>query len=214
MRPSQARAGASASGLRGLPGLLARRSDGAVYVEFLIVFVPFFVFLSCLLQVALLANATIVVDRAAFAAARAAAVVVAECPANVGDVDPATVNTLTPARKKYVNAAAYIAPTPLVLDGSIGVDDVMPLVEFPDAPGGTDLSAGGAIASFSPMQPTSVSDVRVRVNTMFICKIPLASALVCSGLLKSAGLTPSLAVSSEAVFPYQGATYTYMSTCQ
>ena len=59
-----------------------------------------------------------------------------------------------------------------------------------------------------------ISDVRVRVNTMFICKIPLASALVCSGLLKSAGLTPSLAVSSEAVFPYQGATYTYMSTCQ
>jgi hypothetical protein len=193
---------------------LLRSTGGAVYVEFLIVFMPFFVFFLCLWQLSILFYATLVVDHAAFAAARAAAVVAAECPENVGDTDPLTVNTLSPARKKYVSAATYVALTPLILNGTLGVDDVVPIVQYPDLPGGIDHGKGGAIPSFEPMTPTSVSNVRVRVNVMFICKIAFANAIICDGLLKAPGVPASLPLSAEGVFPFQGATYTYASTCQ
>jgi hypothetical protein len=160
--------------------------------------------------------ARLVVDHAAFAAARAAAVVAAECPRNVGDTDPFTVNTLTEARKKYVKAAAYVALTPLILDGTLGVDDVVPIVQFPETPGGVDLGKGIG-PMYEPMTPTSVSNVRVRVNTMFICKIAIANAIMCNGILGklSGGLGPaSLPLSAEGVFPFQGATYIYASTCE
>jgi hypothetical protein len=194
-----------------------RGCAGAVYVEMLIVFMPFFVFFLCLWQLSILFYATLVVDHAAFAAARAAAVVVAECPRNVGDADPLTVNTLSEARKKYVKAAAYVALTPLVLDGTIGVDDVVPLVQYPESFGGADTGKGGAIPAFEPMTATHVSNVRVRVNAMFVCRIAIANAIVCNGLLThvAGALTPaSLPLSSEAVFPFQGATYTYASDCE
>jgi hypothetical protein len=177
---------------------------------------PFFVFFLCLWQISILFYASLVVVHAAFAAARAAAVVAAECPQNVGDTDPLTVNTLSEARKKYVKAAAYIALTPLILDGTLGVDDVVPIVQFPGKPGGIDLGKKG-VPSYEPMTPTSVSNVRVRVNTMFVCKIAFANAIVCNGLLKkiSGGIAPaSLPLSAEGVFPFQGATYTYASTCE
>jgi TadE-like protein len=196
---------------------LLRSSGGAVYVEFLIAFMPFFVFFLCLWQLSILFYATLVVDHAAFAAARAAAVVAAECPRNVGDTDPFTVNTLTEARKKHVKAAAYVALTPLILDGTLGVDDVVPIVQYPDKLGGVDLGKSGIGPSFEPMTPTSVSNVRVRVNAMFICKIAIANALVCNGLTAklSGGVAPaSMPLSAEGVFPFQGATYTYASTCE
>lgn len=195
----------------------ATSTSGAVYVEFLFVCLPVFVFFLCLWQLSILFYATLVVDHAAFSAARAAAVVAAECPRNVGDGDPLTVNTLTDARKKYVKAAAYVALTPLVLDGTLGVDDVLPVVQYPETLGGADMGKTGMSPAYEPMTATSVSNVRVRVNAMFVCNIAIANAIVCNGLLnKVAGsLTPaSLPLSSEAVFPFQGATYTYASTCE
>jgi hypothetical protein len=196
---------------------LLRGTGGAVYVEFLIAFMPFFLFFLCLWQLSILFYASLVVDHAAFAAARAAAVVVAECPRNVGETDPLTVNRLTEGRKKYVKAAAYVALTPLILDGTLGVDDVVPLVQYPDRPGGVDMGKDGMTPWYEPMTPTSVSNVRVRVHTMFVCKIAFANAIVCNGLLNKLGgdfAPASLPLSAEGVFPFQGATYTYASTCE
>ncbi len=198
---------------RGLGG----DAGGAVYLEFLIAFMPFFIFFLCLWQLSILFYAKLVVDHAAFSAARAAAVVVAECPLNVGDTDPHSVNKLTESRQKYVKAAAYIALTPLVLDGTIGIPDAVPFLEYPDFPGGVDMALGAKTPSYTPMSATSLSNIRVRINTMFICKIALADVIVCDGLLsKIAGgaLPYSRMLSTEAVFPYQGASYTYESTCQ
>jgi hypothetical protein len=196
---------------------LREDAGGAVYLEFLIAFMPFFIFFLCLWQLSILFYAKLVVDHAAFSAARAAAVVVAECPLNVGDTDPNTVNKLTESRQKYVKAAAYIALTPLVLDGTIGIPDAVPFLEYPNLPGGVDMALGAKTPSYAPMSATSLSNIRVRINTMFICKIALADVIVCDGLLSklSGGALPySMPLSSEAVFPYQGASYTYASTCQ
>jgi hypothetical protein len=201
------------------PDRLGLRDDasGAVYLEFLIAFMPFFIFFLCLWQLSILFYAKLVVDHAAFAAARAAAVVVAECPLTVGDVGPNTVNRLTESRQKYVRTAAYVALTPLILDGTIGIPDTIPFLEYPDLPGGLDMAAGAKVPSYAPMAATSVSNIRVRINTMFVCKIALADAFVCDGLLQklSGGTLPyTRFLSTEAVFPYQGASYTYASTCQ
>jgi hypothetical protein len=196
---------------------LRQDASGAVYLEFLIAFMPFFIFFLCLWQLSILFYAKLVVDHAAFSAARAAAVVVAECPQNVGDTDPNTVNKLTENRQKYVKASAYIALTPLILDGTIGIPDALPFLEYPDFPGGLDMAVGEKTPSYAPMSSTSLSNIRVRINTMFVCKIALADAIVCGGLLnklEGAAVPYTRALSSESVFPFQGASYSYASTCQ
>lgn len=185
-------------------------SCGAVYVEFLIAFLPFLTFFLCLWQVSILYYTKIIVDNAAFAAARAAAVIVAE---NANRVDPSggptSVNQLTPSRDDYVRTAAEIALAPLILDGTILTVDVK--YPTPDQPGSDDAMRG---KTYPGMGNSSVSLMRVRVETIMNCKIGLANAILCPadtllGLFtKQFGLFV-LPVRSEAVFPYQGARYTY-----
>jgi len=67
----------------------ARGTEGAVYVEFLIVFMPLFTFFMCMVQLALLEGAGLVVQHAANRGARAAIVVSDDDPANYpGDRNP------------------------------------------------------------------------------------------------------------------------------
>jgi Flp pilus assembly protein TadG len=196
---------------------LGADTRGAVYVEFLIAFLPFLIFFLCLWQVSILYYAKLVMDHAAFAAARAAAVVVAECPKTVGDSGANTVNTLTENRQKYVSNAAYVALTPLILDGTIGLSLTGPnFVEFPATLGGADQAADGKTPAYAPMT-NSLSNIRVRVNAAFICRIAFANAIMCNGFLAklTGGLFPmSVPISSEAVYPFQGASYAYTSDCK
>ena len=198
------------------PGL-GRDTRGAVYVEFLVAFIPFLVFFLCLWQVSILYYAKLIVDHAAFAAARAAAVVVAECPQNVGDSGASTVNTLTDSRQKYVSAAAYVALTPLILDGTIGTNISGPnFIEYPATLGGADQAANNATPAYTPMTG-SLSNIRVRVNATFICRIAFANMIMCNGFWsRFVGnlIPPNLPISSEAVFPFQGASYAYTSNCK
>lgn len=200
---------------------LRRDTRGAVYVEFLIAFLPFLIFFLCLWQVSVLYYAKLIMDHAAFAAARAAAVVVAECPQNVGDKGGAkSVNTLTESRQKYVANAAYVALTPLILDGTIGLSYLPKapnFVEFPATLGGKDEAAGSATPAYTPMT-SSLSNIRVRVNAVFICRIAFANMILCkSGWLSNLSSKldpPNVSISSEAVFPFQGASYAYTSDCK
>jgi hypothetical protein len=199
-------------------GSLGRDTRGAVYVEFLVAFLPFLIFFLCLWQVSILYYAKLIVDHAAFAAARAAAVVVAECPQNVGDSGAKTVNTLTENRKKEIENAAYVALTPLILDGTIGLEPGGPeFVEFPATLGGADQAAKGATPSYAPMT-SALSNIRVRVNAAFMCRIGAANLILCHGGFTSGILgffdPPHLPISSEAVFPFQGASYAYASDCK
>jgi Flp pilus assembly protein TadG len=198
---------------------LARDERGAVYVEFLVAFLPFLIFFMCLWQVSILYYAKLMVDHAAFAAARAAAVVVAECPSNVGD--SGNVNTLSSARQSYVSAAAYFALAPLILDGTLGWDPAgASFVEYPATAGGADQAASGATPSYSSMTPPgSVSTIRTRVNATFICRVAFANVILCNGWASHfsslwSAFPPSLPIVSEGVFPFQGASYTYASNCQ
>jgi hypothetical protein len=207
--------GERCQGARGLLG----SSRGAVYVEFLVAFLPFLVFFLCLWQVTILYYAKLMVDHAAFAAARAAAVVVAECPGNVND--SGGVNTLTSARQSYVSAAAYLALAPLILDGTIGQDPFGPsFIEYPATPGGPDQAANGATPSYPSMTPPgAVSNIRTRVNATFICKIAFANVILCNGWASHFSslwsvFPPSLPIVSESAYPYQGASYNYASGCQ
>ena len=67
------------------------------YVEFIVAFLPFFIMFLCLWQVAILYWTKLMVDHAAFSAARAAAVIVAEDPNNVGTRVERPTNSPTPA---------------------------------------------------------------------------------------------------------------------
>jgi hypothetical protein len=187
----------------------ALRGDarGSIYVEFLIAFLPFFIFFLCLWQLSILFYGQLMVDHAAFAAARAAAVVVAECPDVVGDTGPATVNHLTDQRKTRIEAAAYIALAPLILDGTIGVSTDQPFVTYPTTP----LALSGTQVAYAPMT-NSLSNIRVRVNATLICKIAIANEIECGSFL--ALLPHEKSLHGEAVFPFQGASYTYQPGCQ
>ncbi len=190
---------------------LPRDVRGAVYVEFLIAFLPFFVFFLCLWQVTILYYTKLMVDHAALAAARAAAVIVAESSNRVDpNGGPSSVNELTGSRAAFVRSAAEIALAPLILDGTIFEVNVM--YPAPNTPGGADSMEG---KTYAPMGQQSASLMRVQVQAMMYCKIAFANAIMCpptttleriDHLFQKWFLLPVVA---EAVFPYQGASYTY-----
>lgn len=64
---------------------LVRDHRGVAYLEFLIAFLPLWTFALCIFQLALIAQANLMVRHAADAAARAAAVVLPDDPAEYGD---------------------------------------------------------------------------------------------------------------------------------
>jgi hypothetical protein len=177
---------------------------GAVYVEFLIAFMPFFMFFLCLWQLTILYNAKLMVDHAAFSAARAAAVVMAEQPDIVDpDVKEAPlppINQWTESRGKLVDTSAQLALAPLIIDGTIYT---VAEVQY--------LRAAGSNATtkqFDPMthdlvQPTMM---RVRVQATALCRIGLANAIMCPRN-SDAGGRFAVTMQSDALFPYQGAQY-------
>lgn len=66
------------------PDTLRRNTSGAVYVEFLVAFIPFFVMVLGMIQEALMYSAHLVVQHAAASAARAAIVVFPDCDHRYG----------------------------------------------------------------------------------------------------------------------------------
>jgi hypothetical protein len=170
---------------------------GAVYVEFLIAFMPLLVLFMCLWQMSRMYTTSLAVQHAAVTAARSGAVVFADDPASYGGE---AVGQVTPKRRQAVEGAALIPLAPFILDGSL----VSVNVTFPSQPGGTDDRS-----QFNPSDPTTSDDasrvdfVRVRVATTFRCRIPLADRIACDAL------TGTRTITREAAFPYQGASYTY-----
>jgi Flp pilus assembly protein TadG len=181
---------------------------GAVYVEFMVAFMPFFLFFLCLWQVAILYWTKLMVDHAAFSAARAAAVIVAEDPNNVGD-SSGTANTLTNTRASLIQNAAYIALAPLMINGTL--DNVS--LQYPDPtqpPGSADAMMN---KQYKPMSGNTVGNIRVRVTATMQCRIAFANLIMCGNFFQKQfgtfGLDPTVSVVGEYPYPYQGAGYTY-----
>ena len=181
---------------------------GAVYVEFLIAFLPFLVMFLCLWQISILFSVKLMVDHAAITAARAGAVVVAENPKRIGASDNDKVNNLTKDRKTLVKNSVDLALAPLIINGTIASI----ALDFPasDDHGGKDVMSG---KDYPPMNNNTVAMFRVRVTAQMMCRIAFANVIMCKGLGQLApgvlAIQPKTPVVSEAVFPYQGASYTY-----
>ncbi len=186
---------------------LFTRSEGAVFVEFLICFLPVYVFFLCLLQLGVLFAVRLLVEHAAISAARAAAVVIGDDPRRYGGEPLHRIDSEHGRRQQSVRSAALLALAPLIANGTIqGVR-----VEFPPAeqPGGR--ARRGPVV-FSPLEPLAVSKVRVRVEVDAACRIGFANRIACpllGGGLRSLIGAPALSIGAEAFYPYQGARYAY-----
>lgn len=186
-------------------------------MEFLIAFLPVHVFFLCLLQSAILYSVRLVLDHAALNTARAAAVVIGDDPENSvyggQGGDPSKIHTLVPGSRKYesIRRAALLTLSPLILMGTVQTLELA----FPpsDEPGGEPQE--GEI-QFSPMTGSNISKIRVRLEVEAVCRISFASFIMCPSpndylrvVLPSQLAPPIRRVRSEAVFPYQGASYKY-----
>jgi hypothetical protein len=193
----------------------AQRSDlrrdcrGAVYVEFLIAFLPVYTFFLCVIQLGLLFTVRLVTEHAAINAARAAAVVIGDEPKRYDNEAP---NVLAPdgKRDKAVRSAALLTLTPLIFNGVVqSVKVYYPPSDQPDGKPQTGT------LRYSAMTESSVEKVRVRVEVEAACRIALAAQIACSGSLFSnvsqqlLFFLPTRMVRAEAIFPYQGASYEY-----
>ncbi|MBX3220294.1 MAG: hypothetical protein KF795_07215 [Labilithrix sp.] len=177
-------------------------ASGAVYVEFLIAFMPVFVFFLCLLQLSLLFSSKLLVEHSAVQGTRAAAVVFGDEPQPYGGRGDDAVNTLSPPRRQTVRDAVLVSLAPLILDGSIA--DVRVAYPNEERPGGDDQ---GENAPLAPMTNAGPSMMRVRVEAELVCKIAMANVILCRR-----GARPSLRVltaSAESLYPFQGASYAY-----
>ena len=180
---------------RSLPSRRRPGNAGAVYVEFLVAFLPFFIFFLCLWQFSILSTTKLMVDHAAVCAARSAAVIMAEPAKFVDPTNPAApgYDMVSPQRTTYVTTAAELALAPLILDGTVTTVSVA----FPN------VNADG---TFTPMYPESppTTMMDVVVTATMQCQIALANVILCSG-------AKTKQVLAEAIFPFQGATYVYQN---
>jgi Flp pilus assembly protein TadG len=161
--------------------------DGAVFVEFLIAFMPLFLFFSSLVQLIVLETADIVTKHAATVAARAAIVVLPDDPQYY---DSTPVNRAEGRRLSDIQAAARVPLTALDPDPTF-------TLTFPSAPGASD----------NRTQFRDDDMVRVRIAYAHRCGVPIGNVLVC-GAQRTRQLT------GEAAMPNQGANYDYASAQQ
>ncbi len=158
-----------------------RDRSGAVYVEFLIAFLPVFLFFSGLFQLGMIEIADLVTQHAAVTAARAAVVVLPDDPAYY-DTE---VDEIGGERYGDIRAAAVM--TLQAIDPSPRVD-----VCFPSSAGGTHY--------LERVEPHAV--VYAQVHYQYACRVPIGNLLVCG-----AGGAKTLV--AESAMPNQGANEEY-----
>ncbi len=189
---------------------LSANVRGAVFVEFLIAFLPVYVFFLCVVQLGLLFSVRLVTEHAAVNGARALAVVGGDEPKRYSNEKK---NQLLQGgeRVKVVRSAVILTLAPLILNGVVQNVDVI----YP-RPGEPDGVAQSGNIDLDAMGDTAVSKVRVRVEASAACRLALAGPIACRTLTsfldptrKFNLLLPTVTVRSEAIFPYQGAKYDY-----
>lgn len=164
--------------------------SGAAYVEFLIAFFPILLLFVGLLQLQLAYLTQFFVTRAAFAAARAAAVYIAQ-----PDADGHVTHELTDETRAAVDDAVLLGVAPVLLRGWLGE---LPFVMFPDSTDPNSTSERTSFAEGSEM-------VRVRLFAAYVCHLPPLDLVMC----EAQGGRRVMFLSSEATFPYQRASYQY-----
>jgi hypothetical protein len=133
---------------------LRHDTKGAVYVEFLIAFLPLFVFFLSLCQLAYVQAAHVVVQHAAVMATRGAAVVLPDDPAFY---DGEAVGTASGKRLDDIRRAAEI-PLKAAVTGAPDFE-----ITFPN---GESVDRNGLVS--------------VQVELDYPCKVPIGALIVCS----------------------------------
>jgi hypothetical protein len=161
---------------------LNKDTRGAVYVEFLIAFMPVFTMFLGLIQLADLHQANIIVNHSAMMTVRSAVVILHDNPAYYDNTE---MGKPTGKRLEEIKRAAMI---PLLASRSLTEYKV----NLPANPGGDDT------------KQTFTRDelVRVKVQARFHCRVPLVSKLMC-------GAKSLKTISAEAALPNHGVSYTY-----
>ena len=158
-------------------------TEGAVYVEFLVAFMPVFFFFLCLVQLADLHQANLIVHHAVQVGVRAAAVVVPDDPQFYDQVQP---GQLTGKKRD-----AVVKATSIPLRASRSISEIK--LTFPSSVGGNDDKT------------TYGRDdvINAKLQAHFECRVPLVSHVVCD--LQNGMRT----LTANATMPNQGADYTY-----
>jgi hypothetical protein len=160
-----------------------RGTRGAIYVEFLLAFLPLFVLFLGIVQLFDLNVANVIANHAVQLAARTAAVVLHDDPSYY---DGAELGKPSGKRRDAVMSAAQ-----QVLKAARSVSEVK--VSFPDGPGSdTEKSSFGRDDL-----------VRVRLDVRYQCRVPLVARMVCDAQ------TTLRTLRVEAALPNQGADYAY-----
>ncbi len=161
----------------------ARRAvAGAIYVEFLIAFLPLFVLFLGLVQLFDLSVTHVIASHAAQVTARAAVVVLPD--------DPAYYDGVAVGKPEGKRKAAIVSAAMQTLKAARSVSEVKVTLH--------DGSAGDAEkASFGRDDL-----VRVRLDVRYQCRVPLVSKMVC-------GSNDLRRLRVEASLPNQGAEFAY-----
>lgn len=176
------------------------RQRGAIFVEFLIVFLPLLALILCLIQLALIYVGKATSQRAANAAVRAAVVILDDDPRYYGG---APRNAATGARLEEIRRAAVIPLASL----SAATGTVARAVGLSEPGLGASLAWADGATTVSFPSGTSVgleSDVTVRVTHRFRCGVPLGRWVLCHE-----GGGQWITLRAEATLPNQGARYAY-----
>lgn len=131
-----------------------RDRTGAVYVEFLIAFLPLLAFFLSLLQLAFVEVSALVTKHAAVTAVRAASVVLADDPIFY---DGVPIGEASGARRAAIEAAARARLSPVAKEVRVKLS-----------------SGGGERTRFSPDDLATV-----RVEADYKCLIPIGNRIVC-----------------------------------
>lgn len=200
---------------------LAGDERGTAFVELLAIFVPLWTFALCVVQVALIAQADLIVRHAADSAARSAVVVLPDDPAEYGGEPQMSTGA---ERLRTIRRAASVPLMPLSPAGMRpGADPtVRGSLASPRAIAGADayLSWGLDVTLPSVEHDTVVNpEVTVRVAYLYTCGVPLARRIVCDSVgaegVKSRGLASRWSrdrhrrIVHEATLMVHRAPYTY-----
>lgn len=151
--------------------------SGVAFLEFLVAFIPVWVFFLSIVQLALIATASLIVQHAADSAARAAVVVFPDDPRKYQGTD----EMLDAVRKAALAPLTPVAPTGLGAGSTIAgaIDTVSPASSL--------YSEAALSLSFpAPKDGPKGKELRVRVTYAYACRVPIARRILCSGLLERA----------------------------
>jgi len=208
--------------------IINSRSPGAVYVEFLIVIIPFLILALCTVQIALMYGAQLLVEASAHMAVRAAVVIM---PDDEGFYRGGGINEVGPgsglhayekapagSRISMIRRAAAIPLLPV----SVGIRDLKGLLtgRFSLADAFRRQGAVSMLARLNlDLMPVAVtfpdtsggyrtklgpaSKITARVTYLFTCRVPVAADIMCSGYFKLPYMArKELATSTSRIMTY------------